>query len=68
MLDSEYEKEHMFNQIKREYEERLDDEQLKSIKENLDAVISALEQIRKIQLDNRDEPFIIFKPLTGFQK
>ena len=68
MLDTEYEKEHMFNQIRREYGERLDDEQLKLIKENLDTVISALEQIRKIQLENQDEPFIIFKPLTGFQK
>jgi Asp-tRNA(Asn)/Glu-tRNA(Gln) amidotransferase C subunit len=62
MDNSEIEKEHMFNRIKFLYGDRLNEEQLEAVKENIDTVLKNLEQIRSIQLENKDEPYTVFQP------
>lgn len=62
MNNSDIEREHMFIRIKFLYGDRLNDEQLESVKENIDTVLKNLEQIRIIQLENSDEPYAIFQP------
>ena len=62
MNNPKIEKEHMFNRIKLLYGDRLNDEQLESVKENIDTVLKNLEQIRTIQLENKDEPYTVFQP------
>lgn len=62
MNSNEYEKEYMFNRIKFLYGNRLNDEQLEAVKESIDTVLKNLEQIRELQLENKDEPYSIFQP------
>ncbi len=62
MNDSLDEKEYMFRRIKQLYGDRLSEEQLDAVKKKLDPVLSALEDIRRIPLENGDEPMIVFKP------
>ena len=62
MSDSETEKQHMFERIKVLYGDRLDEEQLAAVEASLDPMMTVLEQIRGVPLENSDEPFSIFKP------
>jgi hypothetical protein len=62
------EKEFMFERIKILYEDRLNDEQLAAIESGLDQMISVLDKIRSVPLENSDEPFSIFKPYRKDRK
>jgi len=59
MTDSE--KEHIFKRIKELYGDKLDDEQLSAVEASLDPMIKVLEQLRSVPLENRDEPYSVFK-------
>lgn len=62
MFNSKTEKELMFESIKKLYGDRLDKEQLAAIEATLDPMISVIEEIRGIPLENSDEPYSVFKP------
>ena len=62
MTDSKTEKEYMFERIKTLYGDRLDDEQLAAIEASLDPMMSVLDALRSMPLENSDEPFNVFKP------
>ena len=52
----------MFERIKVLYGDRLDEEQLAAVEASLDPMMTVLEQIRGVPLENSDEPFSVFKP------
>ena len=52
----------MFERVKTLYGDRLDEEQLAAIEASLDPMISVIEEIRGISLENSDEPYSVFKP------
>lgn len=60
MTDSE--KDHMFKRVKELYGDKLTEEQLAAIEASLDPMISVLEQLRSVPLENSDEPYSVFKP------
>jgi len=60
MTDSE--KEHIFKRIKELYGDQLNDEQLSAVEASLDPMIKVLKQLRSVPLENRDEPYSVFKP------
>ena len=60
MNDSE--KNHMFNRVKELYGEKLTEDQLTAIEASLSPMISVLEQLRSVPLENSDEPYSVFKP------
>ena len=62
MTDSKTEKDYMFERVKALYGDRLDEEQLAAIEASLDPMISVLDEIRGMPLENSDEPYSVFKP------
>ena len=52
----------MFNVVRERYGDRLDDEQLEEVKKGVDGIFEAAESLRKIKLENSDEPFSSFVP------
>lgn len=62
------EKNHMFNRIKELYGDKLTDEQLAAIEASLDPMISVLEKLRSVPLENSDEPYSVFKPYRKDRK
>jgi hypothetical protein len=62
MTDSKTEKELMFKLIKIKYRDRLDSEQLAAIEASMDKVMTVIDEIRAVPLENSDEPFNVFKP------
>ncbi len=52
----------MFERVKTLYGDRLDDEQLAAVEASLDPMISVLELLRSLPLENNDEPFNVFRP------
>jgi hypothetical protein len=62
MSNSKNEKEYMYERVKTLYGDRLDEEQLAAIEASLDPMISLLEKIRDVPLENSDEPYSVFKP------
>jgi Asp-tRNA(Asn)/Glu-tRNA(Gln) amidotransferase C subunit len=66
MTDSE--KDHIFKRVKELYGDKLTDEQLAAIEASLDPMISVLEQLRSVPLENSDEPYSVFKPYRKDRK
>ena len=62
MSNIDREKEHMLNGVKKEYGDRLSEEQMEAVEASLSAVVKVLEQLRSVPLLNSDEPFSVFKP------
>ena len=62
MSKSKKEKELMFEFIKKKYGDRLEAKQLEAVQESLESVLAAVKEVRKVPLENRNEPFNIFKP------
>ncbi|MCH8062817.1 MAG: hypothetical protein IH861_09965 [Chloroflexi bacterium] len=52
----------MFNVVRERYGDRLDDEQLEEVKKGVEGIFEAAESLRKIKLENSDEPFSLFVP------
>ena len=65
--DMRPESETLFNMIKEKYGFILNDMQLKAVKESVDELVENAEVLRKIKLDNRDEPFSVFTPYIDEQ-
>ena len=59
---SQGEAELMFNVVRERYGNRLDDEQLEEVKKGVEEIFEAAESLRKIKLENGDEPFSLFVP------
>jgi len=57
------EKAHMMAWITRLYGDRLTQEELEGVEERLESVLKALESLRRVPLENWDEPSHLFKPL-----
>ncbi len=68
MSESKTEKEFMFERIKALYGDRLDDEQLAAVEASLDPIISVLDKIRSVPLENSDEPYNVFRPYRKDRK
>lgn len=58
----------MFERVKALYGDRLDGEQLAAVEASLDPMITVLEQLRGIPLENSDEPYSVFKPYRKDEK
>ncbi len=52
----------MFNVVRERYKDRLDDEQLEEVKKGVEGIFEAAEFLRKIKLENGDEPYSLFVP------
>ena len=52
----------MFDVVRERYGDRLDDEQLEEVKKGVEGIFEAAESLRKIKLENSDEPFSSFVP------
>lgn len=65
--DMRPESETLFNMIIEKYGDILNDMQLKAVKESVDELVENAEVLRKIKLDNRDEPFSVFTPYIDEQ-
>ncbi len=52
----------MFDVVRERYGERLDDDQLEEVKKGVEGIFEAAESLRKIKLENGDEPFSMFVP------
>ena len=59
---SQGEAELMFNVVRERYGKHLDDEQLEEVKKGVEEIFEAAESLRKIKLENGDEPFSLFVP------
>ena len=59
---SQGEVELMFNVVRERYGKHLDDEQLEEVKKGVEEIFEAAESLRKIKLENGDEPFSLFVP------
>ena len=65
--DMRSESEILFNIVKEKYGYILNDMQLKAVKESVDELVKNAETLRKIKLDDRDEPFSVFTPYIDEQ-
>ena len=52
----------MFERVKTLYGDRLDEEQLAAVEASIDPMITVLDALRSIPLENSDEPYSVFKP------
>jgi hypothetical protein len=64
MSDLKDESEILFELVKQNYGDRLSEEQLKEVRSNVEKIVETAMELRKIRLDNSDEPFSIFTPFT----
>jgi hypothetical protein len=64
MSDSKDESEILFELVKQNYGDRLSEEQLKEVRSNVEKIVETAMELRKIRLDNSDEPFSVFTPFT----
>lgn len=63
--DAHRDSECVLNLIKQRYEDRLTPAELEEVKKGVDRITAAAAALRKVQLDNRDEPFSVFIPYRG---
>lgn len=52
----------LFNLVRDRYGDRLSPEELEEVRKGVEAVVEAAEALRSVKLENRDEPFSVFKP------
>lgn len=64
MSGKEDESEILFQLVKKNYEHRLSKEELNEVRSNVEKIVETAIELRKIKLDNSDEPFTIFTPFT----
>ena len=58
----EGEAEHLFNMVKGRYGDRLSPEELDEVRKAVESNLKAAHALRGIELDPRDEPFLVFAP------
>lgn len=51
--------------IRQRYGDRLTPAELEEVKQGVAGIIAAAAALRKVELDNRDEPFSLFVPYRG---
>jgi|TARA_Y100000310_G_C20602418_1_gene773753 hypothetical protein len=62
-----FESETLFNMIKEKYGSMLNDMQLIAVRESVDELVENAEVLRKVEVDNHDEPFSVFTPFIDEQ-
>jgi len=62
MTDSDKETSILMELVKERYGERLTEEQLEHVENNLKRVLDAGKALREVSLENSDEPYNVFKP------
>lgn len=65
MSDSKPESEILFGIVRERYGDRLNDDELEEVRKGVDALAEAAESLRKVKLENGDEPFSVFTPYRG---
>ena len=60
-MDSE-EAEILFSLVKEKYGDKITDEELDEVKKAVERIVETSMELRKMELDNWDEPFSVFKP------
>ena len=58
----ESEVEHLFNMVKGRYGDRLSPEELEEVRKMVESNLEATRALRAVELDPRDEPFLVFAP------
>ena len=59
---SNKEAELMFDVVRERYGDRLDDDQLEEVKKGVEGIFETAVALRKVRLENGDEPFSMFVP------
>ncbi len=65
MSESKPESEILFGIVRERYGDRLNDDELEEVRKGVDALAEAAESLRKVKLENGDEPFSVFTPYRG---
>ena len=55
----------LLNVIKERYGDRLTDDQLEEVKKGVEGMAKVTEALRKVEIQNGDEPFSVFVPYRG---
>ena len=53
---------HLFNMVKVRYGDRLSLEELEEVRKVVESNLQAAHVLRAVELDSRDEPFLVFTP------
>ena len=53
---------HLFNMVKAQYGDRLSLEELEEVRKVVESNLQAAHVLRAVELDSRDEPFLVFTP------
>lgn len=56
------EADHLFNMVKCQYGDRLTPEELAEVHKMVESNLEAAHALRAVELDPRDEPFLVFTP------
>ena len=56
------ESEVLFKMVQNRYGERLNPEELEEVRKGVEKITETAEALRSVKLENRDEPFSVFKP------
>lgn len=56
------EADHLFNMVKYQYGDRLTPEELAEVHKMVESNLEAAHALRAVELDPRDEPFLVFTP------
>ena len=56
------EADHLFNMVKCQYGDRLTPEELAEVHKMVESNLEAAHALRAVELDSRDEPFLVFTP------
>lgn len=52
----------LFKMVQNRYGERLNPEELEEVRKGVEKITETAEALRSVKLENRDEPFSVFKP------
>ena len=58
------ESETLFNLVRTRYGDRLSPEELEEVRKGIERITETAKALREVKLENRDEPFSIFKPFS----
>ena len=56
------EAEYLFNLVKSQYGDRLNEAELEEVKKSVERIVETSEKLREVKLGNWDEPFSVFIP------
>ena len=55
----------LFELVRLKYGRWMNEQQLAEVREGVEAIAEASEELRSVELDNGDEPLFVFKPYRG---